>query len=334
MSRALEKGIQEALEHADLETPFEHISTALSQKCDALLDIELLGPSHASINATLLQDGNAIAIPKRRLVEAFIHARKGFILCQQSKEPQNTRTQHVLFATAVMLLMDPENLSAANARKRVLSETLETCPNDVAPLLNEKYLIDSLLTSRLHRHTKSPTLWSHRRWLMQRISAMGVANSVVEELASVVFVSAERHPRNYYAWCHARLLVESTVANSGKPGVELDTNSMIQDTKKWCFNHHDDISGWMFLAFLLQKWPSCAASVLRETLQLVQSFRWRNESVWHFLRNVVSMQPQGAGLLVNQVRTVCNTLLKDAADRDQKVLNDALKWLERFTEFV
>ncbi|PHH74894.1 hypothetical protein CDD82_4727 [Ophiocordyceps australis] len=333
MSRALDKGIQEALEQADLEIPFKHISTALSQIRDALLDIELLGSSHASIDATLLQDGNAIAIPKRRLVEAFICARKRFISFQQSKELQNTRKQHVLSVTAVMLLMDPEHLTAANARKQVLSEALEMCPSDVAPLLNEKFLIDSLLTSHLHRHTKSPTLWSHRRWLMRRISAMGAANNIVEELASVVFVSAERHPRNYYAWGHARLLVESTVAHSGKPEAELDIKRMVQDTKKWCFNHHDDVSGWMFLAFLLEKWPSCTASVLRETLQLVQSFRWRNESVWHFLRNVVSMQSQAAGLSVNQVRTVCNALLKDAADGDQKVLNDALKWLEKYTEF-
>ncbi|PHH91814.1 hypothetical protein CDD83_10237 [Cordyceps sp. RAO-2017] len=284
MSRALDEGIREALSDGNHESIFEEIASVLSCDSGVLLEIELLGYSHRlSAGSYYLQDGNAIAIPKLRLVQAFIHARHVFRKHVETTE--SSADDRIRNATAVMLLFDPEHLTAANARKRMLDSETGPKPGQAARLLlREKLFVDSLLTSRLHRHTKSPTLWSHRRWLMGRLGENGVAIERARDLRTVVLVSAERHPRNYYAWSHARHL--GTPGDQGWTDAD-ERRTMVADTKKWCFSHHDDVSGWMFLAFLLEGRPAEAALVFTETLELAESFRWRNESVWYFLRNMV-----------------------------------------------
>ena len=74
-----------------------------------------------------------------------------------------------------MLLYDPEYLTAANARKRILTDLLETSSGFSGTpstslideyIRKELWLLDSLQTSPLPKHMKSSTLWYHRRWLM------------------------------------------------------------------------------------------------------------------------------------------------------------------------
>jgi hypothetical protein len=181
--------------------------------------------------------------------------------------------------------MDPEHLTAANTRKRLIRDKLRE--QDLQDRLHlEKHLIDSLLTSRLHRHTKSPTLWNHRRWLIQQFRVYNINVPAENDLTRTIMVSGERHPRNYYAWCHARYLINAFILplSSSQEGI----SRMIIATQKWCFAHHNDISGWQFLLFLLDKQPAETSPVFRETLKLAASFKWRNESVWYFLRLVAA----------------------------------------------
>lgn len=286
MSRTLDKGVKEALKRGNHAKVFAEISGVLTDTFDGLLEIELLGPSHIlDSNINFLQDSNAVALPKLRLVQAFIVARQ--ILLGHIQDGPKALPADLTKATAVILLMDPEHLTAANTRKRLFTNQI-VAPEAVRQTLErEKYFLDSLLTSRLHRHTKSPTLWSHRRWLMDRFRDAGVATDAVRDLREVVFVSGERHPRNYYAWCHARHLLN---------GVETEDSAtlstILADTKRWCFTHHDDVSGWGFLMFLLDRAPGEAGSTITESLKLVESFHWRNESVWYFLRNVLRKESE------------------------------------------
>lgn len=321
MSRALDKDVAASLQSSDKAealAAFTAISDALTQQCqtgtgandDGLLEIELLGRSHPTPpGCHTLQDGNAIAVPKLSLVRAFIVARTRAIAWQQQRQQQHITADDadILAATAVQLLMDPEHLTAANTRKRVLAR--RAANNSSGALADaaraEFRLVDSLLTSRLHRHTKSPTLWSHRRWLVQRCAEWSVAIADVHDaLQHVVMVSAERHPRNYYAWCHARFLVGlllSPSSHRGKGGVDGYDGALgkiLDSTKRWAFSHHTDVSGWSFLWFLL--WPpaateiqegpgrSRAAAVVTEAAELAVSLRWTNESVWCFLRTAAA----------------------------------------------
>lgn len=328
MSRALDEGIRSSLNDGDHAEAFESIATALlSSKCGSLLEIELLGHTHSlDANAHFLRDGNAIAIPKLRLVQAFIHARNAFARCKSKNLGSSGQT--IGKATAVMLLFDPEHLSAANARKRILEDAPSNSEDTTELLMYEKTLIDSLLTSPLHRHTKSPNLWSHRRWLMERHRDAGLTMDAAEDLRTVIFVSAERHPRNYYAWCHARHLV-----NAWEPTqADAAFSTMLGDAKRWCFGHPSDISGWIFLAFLLERWPAEAASVLSETTRLAKSFRWRNESVWCFLCNMM-LAGRVAGPQQEQLDAACKALWEDMHEsgQERRVLDSVLRWMQTET---
>ncbi|PNY29634.1 Protein prenyltransferase alpha subunit repeat-containing protein 1-B [Tolypocladium capitatum] len=329
MSRALDKGIKEALKDGNHEKAFGDISAVLTQASGSLLEIELLGRSHVLEPGTsFLQDGNAVAIPKLRLVQAFIYARQTLLRYLQANE--NYSDRDIREATAVILLMDPEHLTAANTRKRLLTSSLPGPAKAAKILLDEKFFIDSLLTSRLHRHTKSPILWSHRRWLTEQFQRVGIATDTAEDLRSVVFVAAERHPRNYYAWCHARHLINSADRGNDQPGPDVST--VMADTKRWCYSHHDDVSGWMFLLFLLRRWPQEASSTVTETLKLAESFHWRNESVWYFIRNTM-LGVQVTRQQDDQFQYVWQALRKDTQDNSQgrKVLDEASRYIEIYS---
>ncbi|KAJ4127181.1 hypothetical protein NW768_008808 [Fusarium equiseti] len=326
MSRALDKSVKEALKHGDHQRVFLDISDVLTEPSDQLLEIELLGKSHIlDPSSTVLRDENAVAIPKLRIVQAFIVAHK--LHEQFVADNGNVLRNDILRSTAVMLLMDPEHLTAANTRKRLVMTKLKD--KDVLDILrSEKHLLDSLLTSRLHRHTKSPTLWNHRRWLMEQYRLQGIEVPVEDDISKIIMVSGERHPRNYYAWCHARYLINAFILPSLKAGEAEALSRMIGSTQKWCFAHHNDISGWQFLIFLLDKRPSEISAAFRETLKFACSFKWRNESVWYFLRYIVAWGVSTADMeeFGNVRRALLDTASEDESGK--RTLERATQWLE------
>ncbi|KAH7149866.1 hypothetical protein B0J13DRAFT_620215 [Dactylonectria estremocensis] len=326
MSRALDKDVKEALKNGDHRAVFVDISGALTDTSAGLLEIEMLGMSHVfDPNTTLLQDGNAIAIPKLRLVQAFIVARQ--ILIAHAEGNHGGSTDEILRATAVILMMDPEYLTAANTRKRLLQRKLHDGDDTSTSLKTEKHFVDSLLTSRLHRHTKSPTLWNHRRWLMDQFTRQGLDVTAEDDIKKVITVSGERHPRNYYAWCHARYLINAVITQS--PECEESLSRTITVVKEWSFGHHNDISGWQFLLFLLQKQQQETQPVFRKTLQLAESFKWRNESVWYFLRYLFAASDRLADEDRDEFTRVRTALWETAAEdsQERRMLDAVQEWL-------
>ncbi|KAK0634995.1 hypothetical protein B0T17DRAFT_484852 [Bombardia bombarda] len=327
MSRALDKDVVASLKAGNPLAAYQAISGLLLQSSagDGLLEIEILGRSHPFEDGVyLLQDGPAVGISKVGLVQAFLVARK--LLMGHHGGTKVQTTECLFAATAVLLLMDPEHLTAANTRKRLLRGLAAHRDEQQVVLEREKRLVDSLLTSRLHRHTKSPTLWNHRRWLLLEFTSLSLPVHVHADITSVVLVAAERHPRNYYAWCHARFLMSLQATESSEP--------IIATIKKWCFQHHTDISGWSFLYFLLStKGPSDATvscSTFAEVLGLVSSLHLANESVWVFLRTLTA-----SGLVddqeYSQFKTVGQDLLGTAKEStDLRVLRSALDWCETY----
>lgn len=288
MSRALDKDTLRALGDGDASSAFTIISGALSsarvEKHAPLLEIEILPKSHVlEPNTFLLQDKNALAVSKIGLVQAFLVARRMFH-DHHSTEGTTLSTDDLLATTSVILLMDPEHLTAANSRKRLIQSETEVV-QQMELLRRDRALVESLLTSRLHRHTKSPTLWSHRRWLVETGRSLGMQLDVMEDLERIVMVAGERHPKNYYGWCHARWLTELAVQDQ----VECNLHDMMAATKSWCFRNHTDISGWSFLTFLLMRLDSTAIRVVfDETIKLAASLQWNNESTWVFLRTLAA----------------------------------------------
>lgn len=234
----------------------------------------------------------------------------------------------LLAATSVMLLMDPENLTAANARKRLsLSEGSKAPERLLNMIRKDGYFIDSLLTSRLHRHTKSPTLWSHRRWLTQTALRHGIQPNLVDVIKDVVMIAGERHMRNYYAWCHARWLTGLIPDSQQTTTLE----QLIEAMKDWCYRNHTDTSGWSFLHFLLIRLGgSRGSAVLEETAGLAASLQWTNESTWVFLRTLAASGATGEEGLALFHETREALLRKTENAEGRRVLDEACSWSETY----
>jgi protein prenyltransferase alpha subunit repeat containing protein 1 len=293
MSRALDPGVAASTMSGDPQAAYNDIVEALNSNKSDLLDIEFLGKSYPlPPDCNVLVDGNSIGIPKLKLVQAFVVARQSFF--KYLKDFKEDNFQSIRNATAVILLMDPEHITAANARKRIIQHLRKNSASGLQDLLRREHLvIDSFLTSRLHRHTKSPTLWAHRRWLLETSNSLELPHDTHQDVENVVLVSAERHPRNYYAWLHLRWLSRSLQNSKAPPTLGL--SKMLSVVKDWCLKHPADSSGWSFLLFyLLSMEPSkhtcieTSSSICREVLGLATSFKWTHESVWVFLRTLVA----------------------------------------------
>lgn len=339
MSRAIEKDIAASLKKGDPVEAYRQISEVLNSTTGSC-EIEILGKAHPLPPGTyLLQDGPAAAISKVALVQAFVVAHK--ILRDHLDGQRAVPNEELLAATSVALLLDPEHLTAANIRKKVvlarLSQTHEaqaTEPNGLQVMDSERWFVDNLLMSRLHRHTKSPTLWSHRRWLMHKKSSLGQNVDVLGDITRVVLVAAERHPRNYYAWTHARSLVRFI---SDKPKIlARDGPSLLTVVKSWCIKHHNDVSGWSFLHHLLilegnAGRQGAVITIYCEILDLVKSFRWANESVWTFMRTLVASGAVGED--GTEAFFEVATGLKNAvpqSSQDWKTLDAAETWCRQY----
>lgn len=332
MSRAVNKSVAEAVSESDPTAAYEAISKALTEygsQHGELLEVEILGKSHPLEPGTFfLQDGNAIAVSKYGLVQAFFLARK--ILQSHISAESTLSADGLLAVTSVVLLMDPEHLTAANSRKKLaVSAGADSDAKMLEVIERDRFFVDSLLTSRLHRHTKSPTLWSHRRWLVETAARHGVQHNVAGSLEKVVMVAGQRHPRNYYAWCHARWLTNNVP--KGEDGQEEPVLAeLLGPTKRWCFRNHTDISGWSYLYFLLAKLDGAAAStVFEETAKLAVSFQWTNESTWVFLRTLAASKITGEKefTLFQDTRAA---LLRKTGDREETshALVMAQTWFE------
>ena len=275
---------------------------------DHCLEFEVLPPSiKPSDGALLVRDGRFVGIPKKALILAFLRAVKTFADRSQS-------TETLLTATAVILLHDPEHLSAVNWRKRTLlrfdsEDALPGKPAALAALRRELNLIDSILTSRLHRQTKSPMLWHHRLWLLTMSDLPGTILPVKldmspEERAAyeariwreleVVFNAGERHPCNYYAWGHARKIMERAMPPSSHTEAEDGSQprllrAVVERVQAWCLRHPGDTSGWSFLAWCMRhrcRSPADNDEVGQRVLDFARRLAWKRAALRCFLRTL------------------------------------------------
>src|ERR1700744_3971783 len=110
--------------------------------------------------------------------------------------------------TFIILLFDPEYITAANFRKRRI-QTLFASSELHSNFKDELLFLNTILTSPLHRQSKSPTLWHHRWWLLTEVLPrlnIGDSNlqTIVASEFAAVMKAGERHPNNYYAFQHGR----------------------------------------------------------------------------------------------------------------------------------
>jgi hypothetical protein len=277
---------------AELRTQaYAALSSYLEAHHKQIVEVEVLPPAIKPPDGLFLEDGLSLGIPKKIFALAFVEARKIFL------ENVKSEGSHplALKATRVMLFFEPEYLTAANFRKRKL-QALGSDTTPAAQLAYRKAIkyefcfLDSILTSPLHRQSKSPTLWHHRLWLLElfRPKILELIPEDVRakfwraELKSIC-KSSERHPNNYYAWQYARRLEERI------DGMEA-TLEFTNTVKDWCCQHPSDTSGWSCLLYLVPKVEplSKRTTVVRDVMGYTLKLQLENESLWVFIRSVVA----------------------------------------------
>lgn len=314
-------------------TAYNALSSYFQKHEDYVIEIEILPPAFQPPDGILMHDGLNLGIPKKVLAVAYIEARKVFFQNAHSIDEDSP----ALRATKVMLLFDPEHLTAANYRKRRLQslhlqEASSPAGRYLSALHQEFHFLNSILTSPLHRQSKSPTLWSHRVWLLNRLIAAELRASSQSkqvdfwrsELNSVC-KSGERHPKNYYAWQYTRKLI----ARVDAPHVHAEFASLVKD---WCFKHPSDISGWTYLQFIVRDLPSIRNNIVTEVLDYAITLRLTQESLWVFIRTILAQAVVGGwhGELLRKLQLYRQDL--ENTDKESTVFDrvgKTLRWIEK-----
>jgi hypothetical protein len=240
------------------------------------------------------REASTIAIQKKVLTKAFLSARQ---ILFQFIDDVPARSDTLLQAASVILLFDPEYLTAANARKRAIAWFLQNKPKGWKKRLQaEMWFTNFIITLRLPRHNKSPTMWAHKRWLMKQFNPAWVdmepRDFHKKEAIQVVVMSGDRHPKNYYAWDFMRWWYKNhtdllTLSNDGYRTIRRDTWNEILDHKSWCLRHVSDISMWSFLLWFLTRMTLLGEEieilkvrVANDMLKAATTMRLKNESLW------------------------------------------------------
>lgn len=263
------------------------------------LDIQILPDASFLPSWSLVEIvDNTLGVPKPVLAKAFIAARRIFF---EHLDNLIENLEVILDSTSVILLFDPEHITAANARKKIcLAFRSRSQPEQIKRLKDELWFTQFILTSKLKRHNKSPTLWSHRKWLIKNFNTVeGLLSPkwVEYEIEEVILRSAEHHPKNYYAWDYMRWWTKS---RPGLPGLDdkwcprgnMPLAMLMQD---WCLHHTSDSSGWSFLTWMMKSPESYSiegqrlqAAAGRKIFDYAVSLNLKNLSLWKFLQEILA----------------------------------------------
>lgn len=257
---------------------YSQLISALHPPPPVVPEIEIL-PS--SFPPKILHESAAVGVPKSLLVALYLQARKIFFDHVSTGESDSYHA--ALEATTIILLLDPNHLTAANFRKRHIERFSDgrTDDNDrgredlAGAVRNELRFLESLVTSPLSKHAKSSTLWAQRLWIVQNFPRLAVGEHATDEEIQLMNVrhgvrdfwdrelavamkAAERHPRNYYAWQYARELFSLVCSKSsefvaGRQRQRELLRDGIGRVRAWCLLHPRDISGWACLVSLLEQ---------------------------------------------------------------------------------
>lgn len=338
-------------------TSYDFLSQVFgSRKSHQVLEIEILSPE----NIPFIRDGNCIGITKRALAEAFIIARSKFaqVLIQRTRDNEcahesfqsSDKSSELVVVTAIILLFDCENVTACNWRKQFISLCIEGnstgSPSHTAEELlhRETTLTESFLCSPLHRHTKSPTLWQHRLWIMTKLLALRRSEVnlcrlsddffhrlVIDEL-DVVRKSGQLHPRNYYAFSYMRQLHvlmarNASLSDSGfYEGIQKDISksllldlavTMAEPMVDWCLSHPSDISGWTFLFYLFSVEHIPKGSLSNLDGRLSKSIMWAIARTTQFAVHIARWQGESLWTFVHLMVTEFGVdILPNTNDRE------------------
>lgn len=166
---------------------------------------------------------NTLGISMKVVKDLYLYAYQRFL----SISPENGRlsdTGSLMQASLVLLTIKADFPMAYNIRKTVLlkKDALERYGQEI-----------QTLHTLFSRHPKSPSAWQHVRWcylqrqrlrqsLQKQIETIWPPGSVllpseVETEREICRRSADRYPKNYYAWMHRLWLLPSMTMAQVRP---------------------------------------------------------------------------------------------------------------------
>lgn len=302
---------------------------------EGLVEIVMLAESYFEPETWVMRAESALAINKTGF--ELVHLK---IAMESDEEGRNMfevelyteNWEGSLKKSAVYCLIKPEHTLAFIWRMRAIASCEVTLGPGLARFRRmvrlEKLFIDSILTSRLPRHIKSSQVWGYRRFLLRHFARFGLLD-IHSDITKVVLVAGDRHPRNYYAWLHARALMNYMDWSQEAPKAQL-----LRSLVEWCIRHHDDCSGWAFLQSLFLtpgRYDDAAVSaVFLEVLRLAGLLHWTNESVWVFLRTLVASDRLREADY-REFRETGKHLLESTKDETaQRILTAAADWASSY----
>jgi protein prenyltransferase alpha subunit repeat containing protein 1 len=152
--------------------------------------------------------------------------------------------------------------------------------------------LNVIFTSPLPRHTKSPILWSHRRFLTELLAKQQSLPSLQDEM-TVIFTAADRHPKNYHAWTYARFIWVCTWQYSETQWQLPQLNGRV---KSWCTSNVSDHSGWMFYLWywgVNRPWKEemreleKPVDVVLKVVRMGKDVTPGHEALWAFVRSCI-----------------------------------------------
>lgn len=311
-----------------------------------------------------------LGIPKKELHVVFQIAVRELddLVVQQHYQQQQERETgpskdydaaglRMMQLSTLVCIVTTENLTAVNIRKRFIlasfsaskaADATTTQGDDTTTekqkqaklIQDELRWLNILFGSPLHKHTKSPMLWQHRRWLLELAAEKRIPLAAAQDQdlikweMELVLKAAELHPKNYYAWSYARWLVLTYMPSSTTTVSTTDTTQpdpVLDDLLSQIFSfsksHISDISAWTFLYFLLAHQPHQAVRLeyLNDTIEYLRIVPG-HEAVWVFVRMSLARfwGRQEATEMVKRIE-VREDMLVDLGYKEK-----AVEWLNKF----
>ncbi|RDW27363.1 hypothetical protein B0I71DRAFT_151641 [Yarrowia lipolytica] len=256
----------------------------------------------------LVEDKNitTACVPKKEMVTAALVAQKTF----RSAIDASPVSEAVLDLSNVLLLAAYEHHSATNIRHKLVEQGLQSEGAELR-------FLDLLLTSKLKKQSKSPTLWNYRRGfvksasmdlftpkeLFKEVNYLEKINALLgehyydttglgpflEHEFDVILRSAQVHKHNYYAWGYARWVTDLVVKENKELFKKLLSLMLL-----WVSKHPSDTSGWSFFTYLSLKLDEKDRRAVLDTLRVVQNDFVGSETFYVCLRTLLTSVSQEA----------------------------------------
>lgn len=279
-----------------------------------------------------------MGVPEKVLYKLYVQANNVFVTLRAKHAEISSSGLEV---TSVVLLANPSHQTAINTRKKSIQAGLQTVENELG-------YIASLLS--LKQNSKVSMLWRHRRWLFfhhyglfsnissyiemtdtdEQFRCLILPLNVYKSELDIISKACDNHtyPRNYHAWTHRWLVIQSyafsltaaekptstsCIDNSKVELEQLQSNPLqeLSDAKFWIERHVSDFSAVHYFCQVLILFHSFKHSIVNEenssasailageavisaeaavehAFELVQAYD-KHESLWLYLRSAISI---------------------------------------------